>query len=75
MDSSLESQAHSLAAGTVTGCVMALRTTRNPPVVALSGALSGALCLAIDAAGLAVQRVTKPQGRVQASSRAGQHDL
>ena len=54
---------------------MALRTTRNPPVVALSGALSGALCLAIDAAGLAVQRVTKPQGRVQASSRAGQHDL
>jgi hypothetical protein len=37
---------------------MALRTTRNPPVVALSGALSGGLCLAIDAVGMAVQKVT-----------------
>lgn len=65
-----------MAAGTFTGCVLALRATRNPPVVALSGALSGGLCVAIDAVGSAVQRAIKQQGRAQASrARAGQKDV
>jgi len=53
---------NSLAAGTLTGCVMALRATRNPPVIALTGALSGGLCVAIDAVGHAAKNVSLPRG-------------